>query len=196
MAEPPGEEVVGRAVAWRGAGLPAGAPVEQLGMVLLEREPTEAATWLAAGMTVEDFAVWQAEDLERAIAWRAAGYTARHAHDLLQADPTLTPQEAMAFDALGIAPPAQVNWVACGFSAEEARAWTDIDIVSSEARVWRATGRGIEEARAQRAAGGPALPTGMEFGWAAMGPSRDDVNYGFTDPPGTRGSVARNSQMH
>lgn len=82
--------------------------------------------------------------------------------------------------------------MAGGFSSEQARAWTDIDIVASEARVWRALGLGVDEARAHRAAGGPALPPGVELGGAAMGPDRDDVNFGVTDPPGTRGSVADN----
>jgi hypothetical protein len=190
MTEASGDEVVRRTVAWRRAGLAPDAPVDQLGMVLLERDPDDVARWLAAGLSADDIAAWQAEDLQRALVWRAAGFAAREARSLLQADPTLTPQEASELDSLGITPAARLRWVACGFSAAQARDWTDIDIVASEARVWRGLGKGVDEARAQRAAGGSELPPGMELGWAAMGPDRDDVNYGVTDPPGTRGGVA------
>ncbi len=193
MDEPPGDEAVQRIIAWRRAGLPADAPVERLGMVLLDRSPHDVTQWLAAGLTVDDIAEWQAEDLDRARTWRDAGFGAREARDLVRADATLTPAEARAFDAAGISPSARVRWVAAGFSPDEARAWTDIDIVASEARVWRAEHRGIDEARAQRAAGGDALPSGLELGWAAMGSERDDVNYGVTDPPGTRGSAAQSA---
>ncbi|MGO4597718.1 hypothetical protein [Terrabacter sp. 2RAF25] len=191
MLEQPGDEAVQRIVAWRQAGLPADAPVERLGMVLLDRTPADLAPWLAAGLTVEDIAVWQAEDIERARRWHEAGFPARDVRRLRDADPALTPEEARAFDAAGITHSERVRWVSAGFSAEEARAWTDIDVVASEARVWRAEHRGIEEARAQRAAGGDALPMGVELGWAATGPERDDANYGVIDPPGTRGSAAQ-----
>ena len=164
-------------------------------MVLLDRTPADLAPWLAAGLSVEDVAVWQAEDLERARTWHEAGFDAREARDLVRADATLTPAEARAFDAAAkltqSAPSARVRWVAAGFPPDEARAWTDIDIVASEARVWRALDRPIDEARKQRAAGGDVLPAGVELGWGAMGSDRDDVSDGVTDPPGTRGAAAQ-----
>lgn len=158
MDEPSGDEAVRRIVAWRQGGLPADAPVDRLGMVLLERTPADLAPWLVAGLTVDDIAMWQAEGLSRARAWHEAGFGAREARDLVRADATLTPDEARAFDAAGISPSARVRWVAAGFSPGEARAWTDLDIVASEARVWRALDRSVDEARVQRAAGGDVLP--------------------------------------
>lgn len=191
MLEQPGDDAVQRIVGWRQAGLPADAPVERLGMVLLDRTPADLTPWLAAGLTADDIAVWQAEDLQQARAWHEAGFGAREARDLVRADATLTPAEARAFDAAGISPSARVRWVAAGFSPDEARAWTDIDIVASEARVWRALDRTIDEARVQRAVGGDVLPAGVELGFGATGSDRDDVSYGVTDPPGTRGAAAQ-----
>lgn len=83
-----------------------------------------------------------------------------------------------------------IDWRRAGLPAD-ADAWTDLDIVAAEARVWRSVGLGPEEARAQRAAGGAALPAGVEVGWGAVGSNRDDVRYGVVDPPGTRGSTAQ-----
>lgn len=190
MSEAPGDEVVSRIVAWRRIGLPPEAPVERLAAVLIQRTPVEVTPWLEAGLTVADVAVWEAEDLPRAVRWRDAGFGAREARELVLADPTLTPEEARGFVVAGIEPHARQRWVAAGFSSGEARAWTDLDIVASEARVWRAVGQGPDEARTQRASGGGALPTGVEVGWAGFGSGREDVNYGVTDPPGTRGSIA------
>ena len=190
MREEPGDDVVLHVIDWRRAGLPADADVERLGMVLLDRDPDDVAQWLASGLVVDDVAVWQGEDLDRARRWRDAGFGAREARELVLADPTLTPEEARAFDAAGITPSARHRWVAAGFTPEQAREWTDLDIVASEARVWRSLDMGPDEARAQRASGGGALPVGVELGWAAMGSDRDDVSYGVTDPPGTRGGAA------
>lgn len=190
MREEPGDDVVRRTIEWRRAGLPADADVERLGMVLLEHQPDEVAQWLESGLTPDDVAVWQAEDLTRALRWRDAGFGAKEAQALVLADPTLTPEEARAFDVTGIDAAVRHRWVAAGFTPEQARAWTDLDIVAAEARVWRSLDRGPEEARAHRAAGGDALPPGFEGGWAAFGSDRDDVSYGVTDPPGTRGTIA------
>ena len=69
-------------------------------------------------------------------------------------------------------------------------AWTDLDIVASEARVWRSLGKGPDEARDQRASGGGALPPESRSDGRRCGSDRDDVSYGVTDPPGTRGTMA------
>ncbi|WP_020142567.1 hypothetical protein [Terracoccus sp. 273MFTsu3.1] len=190
MMGEPRDDDVSRVIAWRSIGLSEDAPVWRLSAVMFEREPAYVKAWLDAGLTVEDVAAWEADDLSRALRWREAGVEAGDARALTLADPTLSPEEALAFDAVGIERRARHRWVEAGFSAEEARAWTELDIVASEARVWRSLGRGPDEARAQRAAGGGALPLGVELGWAAMGSDRDDVSYGVTDPPGTRGSAA------
>jgi hypothetical protein len=191
-----GAEIVSRVVAWRRIGVPAGAPVMRLASVLLERDPEEVRPWLESGFTAEDVAAWEAVDLPRATRWRAAGFGARQARELVLADPNVTPEEARSFDDAGIEPARRVRWVAAGFSAAEAREWTDVDVVASEARVWRSLGLGPADARAQGAAVGRwHLPVGFESGWAATGPDRDDMSFGVNDPPGTRGSVAAEQAM-
>ena len=192
----PCEDVVERARAWRRAGLSADAPVGRLASVMVDHQPDEVGRWMAEGFTVVDIADWDARDLPRAMGWRAAGFDAREARELLLADPTLTPDEARSFDEAGIEPARRVRWVAAGFSATAAREWTDLDVVASEARVWRSLGLGPHEARAQHAAGARGhLPVGFESGWAAFGSDRDDVSFGVADPPGTRGSVAAEQSM-
>ncbi|MBC9821306.1 hypothetical protein [Terrabacter sp. MAHUQ-38] len=188
------EDAVGRVVAWRKIGLPADAPVWRLASVMFDRQPSDVAPWLEAGITPEDLAVWEAEDLPRALRWRDAGFDSRQARELTIADPTVTPEEALAYDAAGISRRVRARWVATGFSPSDARAWTDLDVVASEARVWRSRGLGPGDARAQRDSGtrGP-LPAGFEGGWAAVGPDRDDMNFGVIDPPGTRGQAAAES---
>ncbi|EWT03520.1 hypothetical protein N865_17035 [Intrasporangium oryzae NRRL B-24470] len=186
----PRDEDVARIIAWRRIGLPSDAPVRRLTGVMFEREPAHVRAWLEAGLTVGDIVAWEADDLSRALRWREAGIDAQAARALTLADPTLTPEEAQAFDAVGIERPARLRWVEAGFSAAEARAWTDVDVVAAEARVWRSLGKGPDDARAERASGGGALPLGVELGWASTGAGRDDVNYGVTDPPGTRGQTA------
>ena len=176
--------------------LPGDAPVARLASVMWERRPEEVARWLDAGFSADEVADWEADDLPRAVRWREAGLDARQARELVLADPALTPEEALAFDTVGIEPARRVRWVAAGFSATEAREWTDLDVVASEARVWRSLGLGARDARAQRAGGavGP-LPVGFEAGWAAFGSDRDDMRFGVSDPPGTRGSLAAEQTM-
>jgi hypothetical protein len=170
--------------------------VVRLASVLLEREPEQVRAWLDSGFTPEDIAAWEAVDLPRAVQWRDAGFGAREARELVLADPTLTPEEARSFDAAGIEPSRRVRWVAAGFSAAEASEWTDLDVVAAEARVWRSLGMGADEARAQQAEGARGhLPLGFESGWAAFGPDRDDMGFGVTDPPGTRGRLAAEQSM-
>ncbi|WP_323097141.1 hypothetical protein [Intrasporangium sp. YIM S08009] len=196
MGDRAGADVVRHTIEWRRAGLPPDAPVGRLATVIWERQPDDVARWLVAGFTAEDVAAWEAVDLARAERWRQAGFGAREAHELVLADPTVTPEEARAFDAAGIEPSRRVRWVAAGFSAAEAREWTDLDVVSSEARVWRSQGKGPDDARSQQAAGARGhLPLGFESGWATFGPDRDDMGFGVTDPPGTRGSLAAEQPM-
>ncbi|WP_076260995.1 hypothetical protein [Intrasporangium flavum] len=191
-----GTDVVRRTIAWRRIGLPADAPVGRLMSVLLERQPEEVQPWIESGFTAEEIAVWEAADLPRAARWREAGFGVREARELVDADPTVTPGEARAFDAAGIEPSRRARWVAAGFAAAEAREWTDLDVVSSEARVWRSLGKGPGDARAQQAAGARGhLPLGFASGWAAFGPDRDDMGFGVTDPPGTRGSLANEQPL-
>jgi hypothetical protein len=186
------DAAVERVALWRELGVP-GPDGDRRRRLFMEMHPIEARTWFEAGFAVDDVETWLGVDLATAVAWRSAGFEGGVARDLLMADPQLTPVEAQAFDAVGIAPGARTRWVATGFSAAEARAWTDLDIVPAEARVWRSVSLGPENAKAQEAVGRhalPPLPSGVVVGWASLGPGRDDVNYGVTDPPGTRGSVA------
>ncbi|WP_345506834.1 hypothetical protein [Terrabacter aeriphilus] len=183
---------VERVAQWRELGVPA-PDGDCRPWPLSDIAPSEARTWIQAGFGVDELETWLGVDLADAEKWRSAGFEARVARDLLLADPQLTPVEARAFDAVGVTVEARTRWVATGFSAAEARAWTDLDVVPAEARVWRSVGIGPEGADAQLASGrdaSPPLPSGVAVGWGAMGTGRDDVNYGVVDPPGTRGSAA------
>ena len=183
------DAAVERVVAWRALGIPA-ADAERPHQLLDRMDPADAGRWLEAGYSFGEIDRWLGVDLDIALAWRRAGFDAEPARALVDADSELTPEEASAFDAAGLASAARLYWVAAGFTAEEARAYTEADVVASEARVWRASGWGPSDATAHRAGGGDALPPGEPVGWGAIGPTRDDRSYGVTDPPGTRGATA------
>lgn len=184
-------DTVAAIIGWRSLGLPT-QPRQSLWMTLHEMEPSEGRGWLADGFTIEDVSALSglvARDVARR--WRDIGYAAGRARALLLADRSLRPEEAAAFDAAALDPEAVIGWVETGFSAAEARAWTDLDILPHEARVWRWGGLGPEDARRQRAVGSAdPLPAGIEIGWAGFGEGREDRRYSVTDPPGTRGAVA------
>jgi hypothetical protein len=185
-----GAAAVVRIRAWRAIGLPADPP-DGLDQVLTGMAPDHVAGWLDAGFDLADVARLRGLPLATAQTWRARGYPPEETRLLLGADPTLTPAEAAAFDAAGIQPAARLRWVAAGFDAADARAWTDLDVLPAEARVWRSVGHGPDDgARLRR--GGP-LPPCVQVGWTATGShDRAHRSYGVTDPPGTRGSAARN----
>jgi hypothetical protein len=121
---------------------------------------------------------------------RTQGFAPAQAGRLLEADRTLTPGEAAAFDAAGVGPDERLGWVEAGFAAA-ARAWTDLGVLPAEARVWRSIGQGLADAAHLRAGGG-LLPPHVQVGWTALGSDdRASRRYGVTDPPGTRGRAAR-----
>ncbi len=184
--------VVEAVIGWRALGLPAEPPQDE-DDVLEYRTPAEAADWLTQGFSFEDMGVWLGVSLQSAQVWRDSGFPQVQARALLQADPTVTPSEAVTFDEVGIVADARPGWLEAGFTAEQARAWTEVDVFPQEARVWRSMGRGIDDARRHRAAGGGAVPDDIEVGWSGFGPGRADRGYGVTDPPGTRGRLASES---
>lgn len=175
---------------WRAAGLPA-EPPRHVSWLLHQITPEELAAWSGTGFAVEDVARLAGLPLEVAVAWRAAGFPAVEVERLLSADPTLTPVEAAAFDAAGVAPGDRVRWVEAGFDAAAARAWTGLDVLPGEARVWRSVGHRPADAARLRAEGAGPLPPGVHVGWSATGGNtRANRRYGVTDPPGTRGRTA------
>lgn len=189
MSPTPGEAVE-KIIGWRALGLPADPPRVSW-MTLHEMRPADAEQWLADGFTIEEVSQLHGLiDRDGARRWRQMGYAAEGARALLLADRTLTPDEASAFEEAGVEADSVIRWVEAGFSAHEARAWTGVDVLPNEARVWRSVGLGPEDARRQKATGGGALPKGVALGWASYGQAREGYQYGATDPPGTRGSLA------
>lgn len=191
VRRPTVDEAVAAVIGWRALGV-AARPRGRLWWTLEEMEPVEAAEWLAEGFSLEDVAVFrEVADRETARAWREHGYAAERAQALLLADPSLTPEEATAFDRAGFDEESVVAWVEAGFTPEQARAWAEVDVLPGEARVWRSVALGPDDARRQKASGGGWLPQGVEVGWAALGSDgREFRRYGVIDPPGTRGSLA------
>ncbi|MGN6332608.1 MAG: hypothetical protein ACTHOD_13280 [Motilibacteraceae bacterium] len=124
-------------LAWHDLGLRP-EDVEQVDTSWLTPESVRA--WLATGFTLADAALLALVPLADAEAFRAAGFDVEETWLLRGADPLLTPVEALAFDAAGIAPQDRVRWVEAGFDAGAARAWTDVGVLPNEARVWRAQG--------------------------------------------------------
>lgn len=185
-----GNEAVTRVIAWRAHGLPADPPRDDHD-VLADMTPADLDAWEAAGFGFAELGAWWPVGLNRAQAWRAAGFTAQETARLLSADPRLTPEEALAFETHNIGRDWWERWVESGFTAPQARAWTDLDIFPGEARVWRSMQLGPEEARRRREAGSGPLPDGAEAGWFDHGHRRDDRHYGVVDPPGTRGRLAQ-----
>lgn len=184
-----GSAAVERILAWRGLGLPPDPP-KGAEWILTEGSPQEVARWFDAGFSLSDQDMLLTLPLDDAIAWRDAGLAASETRCLLRADPMLTPDEAVAFDALGVAASDRPRWVEAGFDAAAARRWTDLGVLPNEARVWRSVGKGPEDARAQLEAGGGSFPTGVSVGWAGFGFDPASRRYGVVDPPGTRGSIA------
>lgn len=179
-------------IGWRSLGLPAQPPPRGRMMFLCEMAPAEAAAWLAAGFSFDDVsALFGLVTLAEAGRWRERGYAAPRVRELVLADRMLTPDEARAFEDAGLDGPTVTQWVAAGFTAAEARAWSHVDVLPNEARVWRSQGLGPDDARRQKEAGGGELPAGVALGWMAFGENRRETRvYGATDPPETRGRLA------
>jgi len=183
---PDAESKVDAIIGWREVGLPADPPQDEH-LVLYETTPAAAGDWLADGFSFED--VWLGQSVQSAQMWRHFGFTSEQARSLLEVDPTVTPEEVVAFDEVGIAADARMGWLEAGFSAADAQAWTEVDVFPQEARVWRSIGLSVDDARRHRAAGGGPLPDDVQVGWFGYGGGRADRNYGVADPSGTRGRL-------
>jgi hypothetical protein len=189
-----GSAAVARVRAWRALGLSADPP-DDPGMVLAQVPPEQAAEWLAAGFGIGDIGEFGDLSLAGAVRWRDSGFAPSEVSRLLAADWALTPEEAAAFDAAGIAADERLRWVEDGFDAAAARAWTDLGVLPGEARVWRSIGRGPQAARPHLLAGHGPLPPDVQVGWTGVGGlERADRRYGVTDPPGTRGRTAHQTR--
>jgi hypothetical protein len=186
---PDTKSTVAAIIGWRALGLSADPP-EDVNLELSVMTPAEAGDWLADGFSLEELGVWLGVSLQSARAWRDRGFQPASARALIEADGTLTPAEAVAFEEVGIAADARLGWVEAGFSPAQAQAWKEVDVFPYEARVWRAQGLNVQDARRHRAAGGGALPDDVEVGWFGYGTGRADRMYGVADPPGTRGRMA------
>jgi hypothetical protein len=187
---PDAESTVEAIIGWRALDLSADPP-EDVNLELSAITPAEAGAWLADGFSLEELGVWLGVSLQSARAWRDSGFQPATGRALIEADATLTPAEAVAFEEVGISAEARLRWVESGFSPAQAQAWTEVDVFPYEARVWRAKGLSLEDARRQRAAGGGALPDDdAPLGGFEYGAGRADMIWGVVDPPGTRGQLA------
>ncbi|MEO8518074.1 MAG: hypothetical protein ABI438_02755 [Dermatophilaceae bacterium] len=200
VGRPDADSKVEAIVGWRSLGLPADPPADEH-MVLYDTSPSAARDWLEDGFSFEDVGVWYGVSLKSAREWRDRGFTSEQARALVVADGTLSTEEALAFDEVGVDADARPLWVEAGFTAAQARDWTDVDVLPQEARVWRAMSLGVVDARRHRAAGGGAVPDDVqvgwvEVGWTGHGPGRAARVYGVTDPPGTRGRLASEPHRH
>jgi hypothetical protein len=189
---PGAESKVDVIIGWRNLGLPADPPEDEH-LVLYETTPAAAGDWLMDGFSFEDVGVWLGQSLQSAQLWRDSGFTAEQARALVSADPTVTPEEMVAFDEVGIAADARLGWVGAGFSAAHARAWTEVDVFPQEARVCREMGLSVDDARRHLSAGGGALPDDAQVGSFGYSGGRAARNYRVVDPPGTRGRPATNT---
>ncbi len=173
--------------AWRELGLPADPP-DDPGGVLIEISPEKAAAWLEADFGLAAIGELCMLPLESAVAWRDRDFAPAEVGRLLEADWTLTPDEAAAFDTAGIGPDERLRWVEDGFDAASAAAWTETGVLPAEARVWRSLGQGPKYARRY---GRPLPPEVVGLTVTAIGGhDRADLRYGVIDPPGTRGRTA------
>ena len=205
-----GAEALERATAWTALGL---APAD-VAEGLQRADPVEVAAWLEEDITLGEIRILYGLPLEEAKSWLAAGVPAARARQLLRADRELTVPEYQRFEELGIGGEEQLAWIEHGFDAGAALGWRNLDVLPNEARVWRAAGYDPTAAAPVVAAipsGAPRIPTsgpGTRRGVWVSGPAGDrrpgdpldlrdlsvrrSLHYSVDDPPGTRGSYARN----
>ena len=185
------DQAVDFVVAWHAAELPGEPPSDAYRY--LNRDPAELRRWLDAGFDLNAAAKLKLAGLDRSIEWRAAGFSDAETYELLRSDPALTPGEAYAFTAVGIADPDRREWIYYGFTAEQAASWAAAGLTPEEARLWRATDHQPTEVGTGR-----RLPSELTAGRthifvSSHGDGRmhypmwDDL----PDPPGTRGRRAR-----
>jgi len=123
--------------------------------------------------------------------WTDSGVDVDELPSILCADPHVTPSEWAAFARTEFSTDIALDWLAHGFTARQALAWESTDVVPAEARVWRSQGMGPTDLPPS-VSGQTVLPEG---GWSSMrGTDRRSRTWGCQDPPGTRGSVARDQR--
>lgn len=195
--------------AWRINGLPGDPPVDAARFA--GRDLAEVTAYLDAGFTLYDADLMEFVGVQRAVAWRAAGFSESDTYELLRADPDLTIDEARAFDRDELRE-ARTDWIYWGFSADEALPWAAAGLSPSRARLWRAVGHTSSEVPLHDpedvlVSVPPGLrPSGAaSFGWFAYAPFEGQqgsvVHAGHEmqmnewdsvkDPPGTRGRGPR-----
>ncbi|WP_407342184.1 DUF5956 family protein [Pengzhenrongella phosphoraccumulans] len=156
------------AAAWHHTGLPA-AQVHALLKQNLALLPSDLEGWTDSGVDVDE------------LPW------------ILRADPQVTPSEWVAFARADLSSDIALDWLAHGFTARQALAWESVDVVPAEARFWRSQGLGPADLPPS-VSGQPVLPQGD---WSSMrGTDRRSRTWACQDPPGTRGSVARDLRAH
>jgi hypothetical protein len=166
---------------WRGRGVGLDQAALLTRLVWVPEE--EVVQWADAGFDYPAMVALAAVPLMLAVQWRDAGFSPALTVALLRADEVVSPAEVAAFGDL----PRLVTWVDCGFGAEEAIAWSAVDITAQEARVWRSYGLSPSDV-----AQGVRLPPGYEVGgWVFPPGDPRDLVHPVDDPPGTRGRVAR-----
>lgn len=176
---------------WRSADLPGNPPPGACRFT--DRDPAELRTWLVAGFGLYAATQLGLAGLDTAIRWRNAGFTEAETYELLRSDPTLTTDEAHAFDPAGPARERRREWIYYGFTAADAANWTAAGLTPTQARLWRACGlQPADVGDGQRIP--PQLINGQtHIGFTTLHdgeityPEWDDL----ADPPGTRGRRAR-----
>ena len=170
---------------WRGRGVGLDQSALLTRLVWVPEE--EVVEWADAGFDYPAMVALAAVPLMLAVQWRDAGYDAAATVALQRADELLSPREARAFADAGIELRPMARWVECGFDAEQADAWTAVDVRPQEARVWRSQRLTPKDVQP-----GQRLPPGYEVGgWIYPPGDPRDLVHGVDDPPGTRGRVAR-----
>jgi hypothetical protein len=154
------------AAAWHRSGLPA-AQVHALLGQNLSLLPGDLDDWTDSGVELGELVV------------------------ILRADPQVAPSEWAAFAHTDLSHDFALDWLAHGFTAQQALAWESVDVVPAEARVWRSQGRGPTDLPPP-VSGRLVVPEG---GWTSTGGTdRRLRTWTCQDPPGTRGRVARDQR--
>lgn len=185
------DDTIGFISAWRASGPPGNPPPGA--SRYLERDPTELRTWLEAGFDLYAASQLELAGLATAIRWRDAGFTEAETYELLRSDPTLTPEEARAFDNAGPARERRREWIYYGFTAAQAADWAATDLTPAQSRLWRACGKTAYDVQSRQRFP-PHLIEGRRYIGFSQSPDGEMSNSEcdeIPDPAGTRGRRAR-----
>lgn len=181
---------------WNELGLPGNPPPEP--RRFMQRNLEELNAFVDAGFDLYAADRLEYAGLEKAIAWREAGFDEADTYELLRSDPELTVQEARAFDDVDLdgdrRRPRRQEWIYYGFPAAEAAAWSAAGLTPYQARIWRAHAWQPSDVRP-----GQWLPPQLmgEHGYGGAfvrfgdGERTNSAWDEIPDPPGTRGRNAR-----